>query len=71
MSEPIFAQPGAAAPAVADPEPAPSGGNRKALLAVAMAWKGSRKLYLEGAVAMGLKPNTAGAWWQVARKGGK
>lgn len=43
----------------------------KALLAVAMAWKGSRKEYLEGAVAMGLKPNTAGAWWQVARKGGK
>lgn len=43
----------------------------KALLAVAMVWKGSRKLYLEGAVAMGLKPNTAGAWWQVARKGGK
>lgn len=41
----------------------------KALLAVAMAWKGSRKEYLEGAVAMGLKPNTAGAWWQVARKG--
>lgn len=43
----------------------------KALLAVAMAWKGSRKEYLEGAVAMGLKLNTAGAWWQVARKGGK
>lgn len=43
----------------------------KALLAVAMVWKGSRKEYLEGAVAMGLKPNTAGAWWQVARKGGK
>lgn len=43
----------------------------KALLAVAMAWKGSRKEYLEGAVALGLKPNTAGAWWQVARKGGK
>lgn len=41
----------------------------KALLAVAMAWKGSRKEYLEGAIAMGLKPNTAGAWWQVARKG--
>lgn len=43
----------------------------KALLAVAMVWKGSRKEYLEGAIAMGLKPNTAGAWWQVARKGGK
>lgn len=41
----------------------------KALLAVAMAWKGSRKEYLEGATTMGLKPNTAGAWWQVARKG--
>ena len=43
----------------------------KALLAVAMEWKGSRKEFLEGAIAMGLKPNTAGAWWQVARKGGK
>lgn len=55
---------------------AEAGGHRprqhcKALLAVAMQWKGSRKEYLEGAVAMGLKPNTAGAWWQVARKGGK
>ena len=43
----------------------------KALLQVAMEWKGTRKQYLEGAAASGLKVNTAGAWWQVARKGGK
>ena len=42
----------------------------KALLQVAMEWKGTRKQYLEGAAASGLKVNTAGAWWQVARKGG-
>lgn len=41
----------------------------KALLTVAMHWEGPRKTYLEGAAAMGLKMNTAAAWWQVARKG--
>lgn len=43
------------------------GGHCKALLATAKGWKWRRKEYLAGAVAMGLKVNTAAAWWQVAQ----